>query len=294
MNADKCNELRKAFTPYLEESYTNHQNILIVAEDFDRVKIDFTRLHFYLKPYKRIKVVTAYRRLHDWLPSWYNQIVDLYTGIYVQEKEEYPSLVDWMEEKYGQFKAVHAMAVAKRFRDAGITESVESLNMHNDSVPMLENFFCNYVPGAETMCQAVKEGQQPKKANKGYDHEWDRLAVKAQQLKKIPRLDRYNVGKVGATIKKLAKERDLLNDNDNTPLPMKCLNETMLNDIFTTEMSQEQEYFPAFFEEQGGEDGLRKDFDKAKHKFCALDVKSIVEGGTFDGIFEELSKDWKF
>ena len=84
MNQGKCNELRKGIEPFLKETYENKQNVLIVAEDFDRVKIDFARLHFYVKPYSRIKVVTAYRRLHDWLPSWYNEIVKLYTVVYVK------------------------------------------------------------------------------------------------------------------------------------------------------------------------------------------------------------------
>lgn len=290
MNQGKCNELRKGIEPFLKETYENKQNVLIVAEDFDRVKIDFARLHFYVKPYNRIKVVTAYRRLHDWLPSWYNEIVKLYTVVYVKGEEEYPSLVQWMEEKYDQFKAVHAMAVAQRFHDAGITESVEVLNMHDKTEPnMLDNFFCNYVPGANMMCQAVREGLKPPKSNKGVDHEYDRVAIKASLLEKIPKLDRYNPGRVGAAIKKLAKERGL---DDN--LPSKCLNQTMLDDIFTSELSQEKEYFPKFFESQGGEEGLRQDFEKKKHKFCALDVNLIMERGTFDPIFEELSKDWKF
>jgi hypothetical protein len=289
MNVDKCNKLRKTFTKFLTDAYENQQNVLIVAEDFDRVKIDFIRLSFYLQPYKRIKIVAAYRRLHDWLPSWYNQIVELYTVVYVKGDEEYPSLVEWMEEKYDHFKAVHSMSVADRFRESGIAESIDFLNMHDESVPMLENFFCNYVPGAETMCQVVREGQQPKKSNAGSDHEWDRIAVKASRLKKLPQLDRYNPGNVGAALKQAAEDRSLIGT-----LPFKCLNQTILDDIINTEINQEKEYLPSFFEEQGGEDALRKVFEKSKGKFCALNVDLILEMGTFDSVFEELSKDWKF
>ena len=78
--------------------------------------------------------------------------------------------------------------------------------MHDKTEPnMLDNFFCNYVPGANMMCQALREGQKPPKSNKGVDHEYDRVAIKASLLEKIPKLDRYNPGRVGAAIKKVGE-----------------------------------------------------------------------------------------
>ena len=87
MNIGMCSEMRAKFPTFMIDAYRRRQDVVVVAEDFDRFDdLDMGRLRFFLRPYVRIKVVTFYRRLHDWLPSWYNQIVD-HVSVKIQDYE---------------------------------------------------------------------------------------------------------------------------------------------------------------------------------------------------------------
>lgn len=84
VSAGKCGEIRKIFPNFLRGAYEQSKNVLIVAEDLDRLEIDYVRTLYWLQPYRRIRVVVTYRRLHQWLRSFYDQIVKLYRGKYIQ------------------------------------------------------------------------------------------------------------------------------------------------------------------------------------------------------------------
>jgi len=288
MNVAMCNKLRFGPLPqWLEDNYNKSRNIIIVAEDFDRRTIDYQRLQYYLRPYKRIRVVVGYRRQHDWLPSWYNQIVDLYTMKYVRGEAKYPSFVEWIDERYEEFRQVHAIEVATRFRNSGKFESVDILNMHDD-VSLLENLFCNYVPGANATCKGVKDGAKPTKPNIGRAHEYERLATKAHLRGKLPKYHSAVAPKVAEQIKNMAVERGIFKDGDD--YPKICPNQTFLDGLLQTEMEQERKYFPEWYERQGGDEGLKKAFEKSKYKLCSMDDEKVWRSKEFFPIFEELSK----
>lgn len=173
--------MRMAFPPFVTEAYNKSQNILIVAEDLDRIEIDFNRLRFYLQPYKKVRVTVTYRRLHDWLPSWYNQIMEHYQdGVYSKGHGEYPNFVEWLEENYDKFLEAHAAKLAERFGGYDFVDSVHMINMHDvGSSNSIEYFFCNHLRAVET-CRAILDGAKPSKTNIGRDHEYERLVVKAK------------------------------------------------------------------------------------------------------------------
>ena len=93
MNVAMCNNIRgknATFVNFLKRNYEAGRHVLLVAEDLDRLTIDYGRVQHYLRPYRRFKVVVTYRRMHDWLPSWYNQIVELYLARYISGEDYYP------------------------------------------------------------------------------------------------------------------------------------------------------------------------------------------------------------
>eukprot|EP00584_Thalassiosira_punctigera_P000354 CAMPEP_0172538166 /NCGR_PEP_ID=MMETSP1067-20121228/9615_1 /TAXON_ID=265564 ORGANISM="Thalassiosira punctigera, Strain Tpunct2005C2" /NCGR_SAMPLE_ID=MMETSP1067 /ASSEMBLY_ACC=CAM_ASM_000444 /LENGTH=370 /DNA_ID=CAMNT_0013323611 /DNA_START=498 /DNA_END=1607 /DNA_ORIENTATION=+ len=269
MNIAMCNRLRFGALPlYLEKHRNQSHNILIVAEDFDRITINHSRLSYYLRPYKRIRVVVGYRRQHDWLPSWYNQIVDLYTQKYIQGEFPYPNFLQWIDGRYNEFRQVHAIEVATRFRNSGVFESVDILNMH-DEVSLLEDLFCNYVLNANATCRGIKEGATPTKPNIGRTHEYERLATKAHLRGKLPNYHAAIAPKVAEKIKITAVRMGIFKDGD--AYPRICLNQTFLDQLLQTEMEQERKHFPPWYNSQGGDEGLRKAFQNAKHKLCSMD-----------------------
>jgi len=76
---------------------------------------------------------------------------------------------------------------------------------------------------------------------------------------------------------------------DGEAYPRVCLNHTFSEKLLQTEMEQEKKYFPKWYESQGGDEGLRKEFNrKAQAKLCSMDDERILASGMLDPIFEEI------
>lgn len=284
MNIGMCAPMREAFPKFMQEAYNKSENILIVAEDFDRVELDIKRLRFFIRPYKQVKIVVMYRRLHDWLPSFYNQIVDLYTLIYAKGEEEYPSFVEWLEKNYDKFEQMHAIMLADFYQKIDYVKSVDIINMHEVAANgnLIDHFFCDHLH-AKSACQAIKDGAKPSKSNIGVDHEYERLTIKASLGKKIPTSLNKPIDITRATRHMKTKAEEL---NVHGTLPRICPNKDLLDRILQTEIEHERTFFPEWFESQGGEAGIRQSFQKAvKKKFCSLDVDQIFASGILDSVF---------
>lgn len=284
MSEAMCGPMRETFPQFVVDAYNKSQNILVVAEDFDRPEINFNRLHFFLQPYKKIKVISTYRRMHDWLPSWYNQIVDHYKMEYAKGNDTYPSILDWLEEKYDRFLLSHGVTLAERFKGYEFIESVHLINMHDMGDSLVETFFCDILQ-AKATCNAIKDGARPPKSNIGYDHEYQRLAIAAKRAGLIP----------ASSLEKKVKIRQVSRffmeqvEQTNTSLPRLCPSSEMMQMIFAQELEHESKYFPKWFESQGGEDALRKSFEKAvRKKFCVYDVQKIFDTGIMNDIFKQV------
>lgn len=285
-----CHRMRMAFPSFVVDAYNKSQNILIVAEDFDKTTIDFNRLRFYLQPYKKVKVSVTYRRLHDWIPSWYNQIMAHYQDkVYAQGREEYPSFVEWLERNYDKFLDAHAANVAERFGRYDFVDSVHVINMHEvGRSNSIMHFFCDHLRAVET-CRAVLDGARPSKSNVGLDHEYERLVVKAKFRGKISaNVDRPVV--LARTASYMKRRVETL--NLTSKLQRVCPGKDILERMVRTEVQQEEKYFPRWHDAQGGEEGLRRSFRQAvEGKFCSFDVERIFESGVLDDIFEEYKLD---
>lgn len=273
MSAQWCNKIRSVLPKFMHKNYEAKRNILIVAEDFDRETIDHMRIQHYARPYKRIKVVATYRRLHEWLFSFYNQIIKAYARVYIANKTEFPSFVEWVGSEYDSITKQHTFAVMERYRNSGRFESIDVLNMH-DGIELLENVFCNFLDTPAT-CRNVRDRKNVKIANKGQRQDYNRLCTKALIAGKIKKYSKRITRKVEASITK---------SNIKLPPPV-CANETFLVRLLGTEMEQEKYYFPQWYA-QSGEDELRKAFEESKPNFCSMDVDTILTTGVLDVVFE--------
>lgn len=194
----------------------------------------------------------------------------------------YPSFLEFVDEKYHHLKTVHSVEVANRYRQSNKFESVDLLNLHSE-IDLLENLFCNYVPFANSTCEAIrKKGGEPKKSNQGHDHDFERLATEALHMGKIKDYHTAIAKKVTNKLKSLMP--------DERAYPKQCLNETFQNDLFQTEKELEEKYFADWYESQGGEQGLREDYEKtAKSKMCSMNVELILSSGMFDRYFAQMN-----
>ncbi|KAL3781766.1 hypothetical protein ACHAWO_002112 [Cyclotella atomus] len=283
VSAGKCNELRQIFPKFLREAYNQSKNVLIVAEDLDRLEIDYVRTLYWLQPYRRIRVAVCYRRLHHWLPSFYNQIVKMYTPKYIRGDYPYPSFVEWIDEKYHHFKQVHSIQVANRYRSSNKFESVSMMNLHSE-INLIEDFFCNYVPHANATCEFIKRknATDERISNQGYNHDFERLATEAFRAGK---LNHYH----HAIANKMAKKLEALMP-DARAYPKKCLNQTFLDELLQLEHDIEKTHFKEWYDGQGGEAGLKEDFENSKALYCSMNTEFIMNNGMFDRLFDELNK----
>ena len=282
-NIGMCYRMRKEFPKFTVDAWNKSQNVLIVAEDFDRKEIDFNRLRFFLRPYNKARIVTTYRRLHDWLPSWYNQIMDHYTLKYAAGDEKYPSFVEWLGTNFDEFLLAHSIEVAKRFDKYDFVESVDILNMH-DMSDLIEHFFCDHLQ-AESTCQALKDGAVPSKSNVGKDHDYERLVIKASLQGRLLH-KAFKPIQIDRTTRRLKEKIEA----KNMSLPLMCPPKDLIDKILATELDQERTYFPEWFKKQGGEEGVTESFRAAvKKKFCSFDDGRIFQFGILDDIFKEIN-----
>ncbi len=283
MNRGMCAPMQDAFPKFVLDAYNKSQNILVVAEDFDIVGIDFSRLHNFLLPYKRIKIISTYRRLHEWLYSWYNQIVNAYRLKYATGDEKYPTFVEWLDN-FDEIVQRHGVAVAERYNIYNFVESVHLINMHDvgDSVP--ENFFCNILQ-TEAVCNAIKDGARPRHENIGHDHEYERIAIEAKLAGKIP--EKKVTRKVTLTRSAAFLKKEI--DQKNITLPIICPSEEIMGKMFQHAVEHEKKYLLEWHESQGGEEGLRDALKKdGQMKMCAYDTAKILDEGILDDIFNTM------
>mmetsp|Transcript_7788 Transcript_7788/g.16786 ORF Transcript_7788/g.16786 Transcript_7788/m.16786 type:complete len:470 (-) Transcript_7788:27-1436(-) len=287
LNVGMCNRIRKTFPPFLEKSYNASKNVIIVAEDLDRPTVDFDRIRYYLKPYTRIKIVATYRRLHDWLLSFYNQIIDLYMGKYASGEEEYPSFVEWVQQQYEDFHSRHTVELIKRYKQNGFLE-VGVVNIHDETTTLMQNFFCNHVPNAKETCLVIRNGMwNTTKSNVGGSHEYERLIIKARYQGKF----KYPMDKKGAEklSRKLVKIMNKAQRGLVDHLGLQCLPDDLALELMKTEMKHEREFFPEWYEMRGGDIGLKIDFEKvSRTKLCSLNVDKILDIGILDDLFTQI------
>lgn len=284
MNIGMCSGMRDKFPKFMVDAYRRRQDVVIVAEDFDKFDdLNMDRLRFFLRPYVRIKVVTFYRRLQDWLPSWYNQIVDHYTTIYAKGEERYPSIVDWMAEHYENKLEVHAPRLAEKYRRLSWVESATMINMHEHFGPdLIGHFFCSYL-NASGACRAARDGRMPSKTNVGEGHELSRLAIAASLAGKIS----TNLVKPVNLIRISRKIGQRLNET-GLAMPEVCVEDSTLAGMLRLEMEEERGSFPDWYKGQGGDAALERSFERARSKFCSLDVDRTVNSTRLDDIFNEV------
>ena len=149
-------------------------------------------------------------------------------------------------------------------------KSVDIINMHEviaSNVDLIQHFFCNELK-ANATCEAIHAGAKTSKSNIGYDHDYERLAIKAYLAGKMhPKTSLRNPLNLDRAARGLKMKVDRINAHKT--LPRICPPKELLGRILQTEIDSEKKYFPEWFVSQGGEEKLRQEFDIAvKNKLC--------------------------
>lgn len=284
----------------LADASKKHQNLLLSDENLDErftqtlaEVIDESKFH--------IKVVVVYRRIHEWLVSWYNQInkstnkdadgnfLKDENGQPIREKHHLwpaeggvhvPSFTTWYREfvrelgpssdLVNQHPSIHFMNVWKKV----YPDNIAIYNMHQDG-DLVTNFMCQMMPEAKKSCEALQEGLDLPLKNPSVKIEHDIIAVAAYERglietsvsrqEAMEQVTKY-VKEAGKTLPRICDERVESEIRDwllqSEKVMMQQTNEVDLADVFSSY--------------------------QANGKLCDIDVESIIRDNDWIDFFRTM------
>lgn len=182
----------------------NGQNLLLSDENLDETYASSLRQAIDDKEFNA-RAVVVYRRIHEWLFSWYNQInkstnlgpdgvflIDADGHLYREEHKYFPeeggqaipSFGDWYKKYTRTWQSsdlaehhpsIHFMNVYKP-----LFKTVDIYSMHQKG-DFVTNFMCQKVPEAKKSCNALKTGVEVPVENVAVDLDHDIIAVAAYE-----------------------------------------------------------------------------------------------------------------
>ena len=168
---------------------------------------------------------------------------------------------------------------------ANFTSRVVVINMH-DGGDLTENFVRNALSGEALIAYESRSGHSPGRPNPSMELDFDILALRAYEKGLVPRSR-----KITRRVLTLYLEATLGSAVTAGTLPVICLNETSLQDLFRTSAQFERDVFP-----NGDHESLLVEHeasfakDVARRKFCNLDVDTILELDDIQSWFKQLAK----
>jgi len=212
----------------LQQAYLDGHDAIIVYEGLHRPRFNFlAALSRYLSPQWNVKIIVAYRRYSDWLPSKFNSVMKkkLRTKSWRQPvipafsldlPERQPELVQFrdMMQKVERQDQHPTETIVRNYQH--FFDDVQVWNIHEAGESLSQAFLCDVLHIA---CD-VQWG--PEAYNPSRNLEFDRLAVAA-----------YRKGLVVREAKRKAVGTALAGAMSKVPLPKKCWSEADTEQLST-------------------------------------------------------------
>lgn len=287
----------------LADASAQRKNLLLSDENLDerfagalREAIDDNQF--------RVKVVLVYRRIHQWLPSWYSQINKSANkdskgnllrneegqperqphtkwpsegGVYV------PNFSEWYNQFVGHF---HSSDLASNHPSVSFKAAYEPYFDHievydmNQEGDFVTNFMCQMIPEATKTCHRLTQGSVDLPlSNPSVDVEHDIVSVAAFERGLIdPSLSRPEV--VEAVQNHLR--------NSETSLPRRC-DVSVRDEIHDWLMDSEKAMFPQAWS-NSTRDALESDYNVyyERGKLCDIDIDAVLSNGAWIRFFASL------
>lgn len=280
------------------------QNVLFSDENLDETYANTLRKAINDKQFKT-RVVVVYRRIHEWLFSWYNEInkstnmdangnylIDENGHLYREEHKYFPeeggavipSFGEWYKKFTHKWKpselALHHPSV--RFMNVykPLFNKVEIFNMHQKG-DFVTNFMCRMVPEAKKSCNALKTGMEVTLENVSTNLDHDIIAVAAYERglvrKDITRTIlraavKYFIERTGKTIPRTCDD-EMIQQIQNWLLESERI---VFEDIWDAEHER-------MLNETFGE------YSKAE-QLCDIDLDDVFEDEEWQEFFEALDQ----
>ena len=299
---DNCKASQK-LKVILSDAKQQRKNLILSDENLDERFVGTLRIVISDKDF-RVKVVLVYRRIHQWLPSWYSQIEKTANkdssgnslrnengqpermphtkwpnegGVYV------PNFTDWYKKFVARF---HSSDLASHHPSVGFKKVYEPHFDHIEVYDMTQNgdfvtnFMCQMIPQAFTTCQRLRQGSiDLPRRNPSVNVEHDILSVQA-----------YEHGLVEKTLSRSRVVEEVRKHllNPGITLPRHCDN-AVKDQIHGWLFASEMAMFPESWTPEKSE-VLDTIFDEffSMGKLCDIDIESILGDEAWIQFFSSL------
>jgi len=253
----------------------------------------------------RVKIIVVYRRIHEWLPSWYSQLnkntvmdsngnlLQDENGLAYSEPHTHwpsegglriPNFSDWYQHFVRQFAphdlgpnhpSVHFMNVYKLLFDR---VTIYDMNQEGD---LVTNFMCQMIPEAKRTCNHLKQGMTLPLSNPSVNVEHDILSVQAYENGLIDK--KLTRSMVVSEVTKYVKESGKV-------LSRRCDN-GLIDQIRGWLLDSEKIMFPDKWSSDS-RDALEETFGSfsSTGKLCDIDVENILSDDYWIRFFSSLGK----
>ena len=288
----------------LKASDNPNEHGILVFEGFDRVTDDhIEKLKQALDPYWNVKIILNYRRLFEWLPSFYSEVYrqrDRKKYVFPQDpsdtsldikpfalddRDMFTLMVQELERHQKHPSQVVQERFAKQFDDI----SVLDIHQYSTERAYKEVIFCNVLDNAPRVCQALQDGSIQSTSgsahNPSFEFDYDLLAMAAfrQKLFRTTHTPAGVEPKEGMYRSKVFRaisyrQEALLKYKYKQGYPLECLPQEALERIFALSWISEQ----GILGEKADHDKHREAFDKQveKQKYCSINAEQTLAEGT--------------
>jgi hypothetical protein len=229
---------------------TSRPDILIIAEDFDRPTIHIPRIRRQFKSYTdSFEITLTYRRLHDWFPSWYNEIMSLYIQKFIgsSQNKSMVSFVTWVEQKFDSFLQRHTKGLLEQYSsDFGTNTKV--MNFHDADADILSHYICTILKANYTCDQLLQQYRQSnitggRVVRASQPMELQRLVIAAYKkgFLSVPKLTVSIIRQLSYTWRAFLKNRTTTEEDATL---MTCVNQTLWQRVWDESYRLESSFFP--------------------------------------------------
>ena len=278
-------------------SQQNH-SLFVSAETFDHLNIDgVAALSEYLRPWSNVTIVASYRRYYDWLISYHNQL-SKGDSVEVFQKNStdklrpsiYDALCDshWLETVQSKYTLFIVARFKRHFPNVVI------MNVHDENVHLVEQFYCNVLPHAPNTCEAVRkeEIQQSKKSNEdNYNKSgplvYQDLAYAAHRRGIINIQTQKQYVWVQNVIQDYQEDILKLSSSD---FRRRCPPQHVLDQLLDISLQAERELLVSDFS-ASTKNELKDDFEiRSKSSLCEVDMAATLEMSVWEEFFKSLQQ----
>jgi hypothetical protein len=275
------------------------KNLLVSAEDFSYIDEEgFEKLESYLYAFGDHKIVLYYTHFFNWLEMTYDSKARYKKWLNDEDWES--GILEFITKTMDpDAHFFYTVPVLERLQKVFSSKKIEVINVHSVNGAgqhLVENFYCEALPGANKTCEAIKNdiatnsgpSIDPHLEMRYLHRDFAELAHGAMKADMVPILDREGFFNVTIAIAHhfngVLNQKQIGNQYDFQRV---CPSPTVLNSLWEMSLDYHEKLYP-----HDGEDSnmflqdMKQAFDKASTtSLCRVDVEHTLQQNVWQEFF---------